>query len=388
MSFFISCMPLDGLMSRPPESNATPLPTSVTLGASARPQTKSTRRGASALARPTAWISGRLRSSSASPRVTSRLGAEFFGEARRLALQRSRPEVVGGRVDEVAAERDRRGDALEARGVDALGRDRGAAGRALGMVALEAVEPEQERQRRELGLVRRVGEAVVALREARSPAPGADRIAPLRVLSAKPNRTPARPPCGVGQHIAGVPPSARSRRPSAKRAAPRRSPGAVRPNFRRSRTRRERRRKRAERRKRARRGIPIRFDWRRPIITAPAGAAESRISALTAPLALTIYCFRGSQRPWAPSCRSSLISAWRRVGSAPSRCSPSPPPAARSAVAAISATSPDRSPATQQALADQRRGACAPTPTIGASDTTAIPARKSPRSITRGRCAP
>jgi len=54
MSFFINPMPLDGLMSRPPLSKATPLPTRVTFGASSRPQRKSTRRGASAAALPTA----------------------------------------------------------------------------------------------------------------------------------------------------------------------------------------------------------------------------------------------------------------------------------------------------------------------------------------------
>jgi hypothetical protein len=54
MSFFIRSMALDGLMSRPPVSKQTPLPTSVTFGASAGPKLKSTRRGSSAAARPTA----------------------------------------------------------------------------------------------------------------------------------------------------------------------------------------------------------------------------------------------------------------------------------------------------------------------------------------------
>ncbi len=54
MSFFISSMPEAGLMSRPPVSNVTPLPTSATFGASTRPQEKSTILGRSAAARPTA----------------------------------------------------------------------------------------------------------------------------------------------------------------------------------------------------------------------------------------------------------------------------------------------------------------------------------------------
>ena len=60
MSFFISSMPLDGLMSRPPVSKQMPLPTRVTAGAPARPQVRSISRGARGLARPTAWISGKF----------------------------------------------------------------------------------------------------------------------------------------------------------------------------------------------------------------------------------------------------------------------------------------------------------------------------------------
>ena len=58
MSFFMRSMPWAGLMSSPPESKHTPLPTSVTLGASGGPQRRSTSLGALALARPTAWIVG------------------------------------------------------------------------------------------------------------------------------------------------------------------------------------------------------------------------------------------------------------------------------------------------------------------------------------------
>ena len=58
MSFFIWSMLPAGLMSRPPVSKHTPLPTSVTLGALARPQVMSISRGGRELARPTAWIIG------------------------------------------------------------------------------------------------------------------------------------------------------------------------------------------------------------------------------------------------------------------------------------------------------------------------------------------
>ncbi len=67
MSFFMSSMPADGLMSSPPVSNVTPFPTSVTLGSPARPQLRSISRGASVAARPTAWIIGKFCLSSSSP---------------------------------------------------------------------------------------------------------------------------------------------------------------------------------------------------------------------------------------------------------------------------------------------------------------------------------
>ena len=58
MSFFIIFMPEAVFRSSPPVSKHTPLPTSVTFGASASPQLMSTSRGARVLARPTAWIVG------------------------------------------------------------------------------------------------------------------------------------------------------------------------------------------------------------------------------------------------------------------------------------------------------------------------------------------
>ncbi len=60
MSFFISRMPADGLMSSPPVSNTTPLPTRAITGWATSPQVSSIRRGARAgtAARPTAWTAG------------------------------------------------------------------------------------------------------------------------------------------------------------------------------------------------------------------------------------------------------------------------------------------------------------------------------------------
>ena len=69
MSFFMLSMPLDGLMSSPPVSKQTPLPTSVTFGSLSLPQVISIRRGARVEPLPTAWMSGKP-FSSAGPLMT------------------------------------------------------------------------------------------------------------------------------------------------------------------------------------------------------------------------------------------------------------------------------------------------------------------------------
>ncbi len=104
MSFFISSMALDGLMSSPPVSKVMPLPTSVTVRAPSRPQVRSIRRGARELARPTAWIIGKV--------LGEQIVADDDFDARAVPrgkiaggrLDLCRAEVGGRRVDEVAAE--------------------------------------------------------------------------------------------------------------------------------------------------------------------------------------------------------------------------------------------------------------------------------------------
>ena len=119
MSFFMISMPLDGLMSRPPVSKHTPLPTSVIFGSAGLPQAKSIRRGARADARPTAWISGKFSASRSSPTIERALAPWRVGERARGFLQLGRPEIVGRRVDEVAGERHALDDAREVVAVDA-----------------------------------------------------------------------------------------------------------------------------------------------------------------------------------------------------------------------------------------------------------------------------
>ena len=113
MSFFISSMPLAGLMSSPPVSKTTPLPTSVTFGASARPQTKSTSRGASKAAAPDGMNQRQVLAEQFVAPNRLDAGVERLRQFRRLALERGGAEDVGRRVDEVAPERDRGRDALD-----------------------------------------------------------------------------------------------------------------------------------------------------------------------------------------------------------------------------------------------------------------------------------
>jgi len=71
MSFFMRRIPSAVLMSRPPESKHTPLPTSASFGCFGLPQWISSSRGARAAARPTAWMAGKFCASRSSPTHSS-----------------------------------------------------------------------------------------------------------------------------------------------------------------------------------------------------------------------------------------------------------------------------------------------------------------------------
>ena len=119
MSFFMLSMPVSVLMSSPPVSKHTPLPTRVTSDRSALPQVKSISRGARAEPPPTAWISG----NSFGQRVAAcdvEFGAVLCGELARGLFQFVRPHVVRRRVDEIAAKRHALDDAAEVLAVDAV----------------------------------------------------------------------------------------------------------------------------------------------------------------------------------------------------------------------------------------------------------------------------
>ena len=129
MSFFISSMPLDGLMSRPPRVEDDALADQRHLRRVLAPpaEVDETRRLGRGLADGVDEREIAFEQIVAARRLERR--AEFLGEPRGLALERRRAEIVGGRVDEVAAERDGAGDRLEPRGVDAVGRRPAAAAR-------------------------------------------------------------------------------------------------------------------------------------------------------------------------------------------------------------------------------------------------------------------
>ena len=103
MSFFISRMPDAGLMSRPPVSKLTPLPTTATRGWAGSPHSHSISRGSRArsAARPTAWMSGVAGAEILSAR-DGRLAAGPPGDRGHRVLQLLGTYVLGRRVDQVA----------------------------------------------------------------------------------------------------------------------------------------------------------------------------------------------------------------------------------------------------------------------------------------------
>ena len=95
MSFFIRPIDAAGLMSSPPVSKHTPLPTSVSAGP-VTPQVISISRGGRVEARPTAWIIGKFDSRSASPVVTVTSPPKSAAKARTAASSSAGPMSEDG----------------------------------------------------------------------------------------------------------------------------------------------------------------------------------------------------------------------------------------------------------------------------------------------------
>ena len=123
MSFFMSSMPLAGLMSSPPVSKHTPLPTSVTLGSLAlAPAQLDQPRRALRVGGAADGVDQRkvlLEQVVADDRAEFR--AVLLGERARGRFELGRAHVVGRRVDQVARQRHAFGDAGQIVAVDAIG---------------------------------------------------------------------------------------------------------------------------------------------------------------------------------------------------------------------------------------------------------------------------
>ena len=176
MSFFMLSMPLSGLMSSPPVSKHTPLPTSVILG--------------------WRWIApgdvdqARRAGGGAADRVNERevlleqvvaddrahICAVAMRERARGLFELRRTHVVRRRVDEIARQADAFDDAGEVVAIDVAGQFQLQLFRVLFAVAGEAVGAEREGERREFRIVRRIGEAIGAGRQQAGQRPGRERV--------------------------------------------------------------------------------------------------------------------------------------------------------------------------------------------------------------------
>ena len=165
MSFFMRSIDADGLMSRPPVSKQTPFPTSVTLGSPGSPQRE--------VDEPRGAGRGRRRADDVDQRkaVGERIacrhgdgGAVTSGEILRRERELRRAHGVGGRVDQVAGEVDRVGDADRPSTVGAVGDDQARAGIAVAVAGV-AVRAEGEGERGEAVAGEAQAKAVVAGRK-------------------------------------------------------------------------------------------------------------------------------------------------------------------------------------------------------------------------------
>lgn len=159
-------MPLDGLMSRPPVSNATPLPISVIRVIGISPsQFDHARR---AVFRCGGANSVNEREICADQRRSDNLrelGVMPLGKLADLLGQFSRPEIIGRRIDQVADTVDRPGRAPRAPEVNALRHDQARLRRRAGLVTGEAIIAEHPAKGSKFRVGQCRAELVVALRQ-------------------------------------------------------------------------------------------------------------------------------------------------------------------------------------------------------------------------------
>ena len=223
MSFFIRPIDDAGLMSSPPVSKQTPLPTSVTFGASSRPQTRSRSRGASAAAAPTASIIGRFAArSAAAPRVTVTAAPWAAPSATKAASSASGPMSRAGVSMSSWAKARRLGDGGDAGEVDAVGADELGHGRPCprgsgrtGSRRAASPAPRARVERHPLGgeRVATGGQPVGGARRGGSGRAPAPRACPSRAGRR------ASAPSGAGRHRSSPSPAAKPMAPTQARVA-------------------------------------------------------------------------------------------------------------------------------------------------------------------------
>ena len=224
MSFFMISMPLDGLMSRPPVSKQMPLPTSVTVGAPARPQLMSISRGGA--------VAGAADGVDHREVLGEQVVADDAGDgwrrgARRAGARRppapAGPRSLAGVLIEVAAQPDAVDDGASARArrrlAAASGGSRAAVAAVAGLVAAEAIGAEAPGDGGKLGVIDVAGQTVEARRQhgrqrAERPAPAgpcgsAARASPSRSTTPA-SRRRRRAAAGACERC----PSGRARRPT------------------------------------------------------------------------------------------------------------------------------------------------------------------------------
>ena len=213
-------------MSSPPVSKQTPLPTSVTFGASSRPQTRSSSRGGSAAAAPTASIIGRFAALSAAaprdhPRPRRRAAA---ASATKAASSASGPMSRAGVLIRSCASRAAPAIRSIRAGVDALGADERATARLAGAVAVEAVvghQPAERLQPRRRAPPRPAPSASVPAGSFAAAAARWKRSRARASGAPQPASAPAIDPSGAGRHEHLAERRPRSPRPAPRRASPR-----------------------------------------------------------------------------------------------------------------------------------------------------------------------
>ena len=202
MSFFMLSMPASGLMSRPPVSKQTPLPTSVTRGCSSSPHDMSISRGAAARGGAADGVDQRkiLRQQIVADDGAD-CGAVTRGKLPRGVFELGRAHIVRRRIDEIARQRHAFDDALQIVAIEALRQIELDLARFGLAVAREAVGAEREGERGKPRIVRLVGEAIDAVRQMLRQAAGQKQI--LGIVGAfEPEQDAAEPVLARQQQMA------------------------------------------------------------------------------------------------------------------------------------------------------------------------------------------